>query len=219
METCPPLMLSFATDKFCSIDDSDFGFDVCLAFCPGLALGVAGVLFVAAVPDKGGVCPALEGGVAPVFLVGLAVPIVEKFHFPERSRNRLTCGCESVSSVTCSVFEKINGIISTPTLRACALMNGELLKAGSSAMAMLSAARLPDHSERLRLPTVTLRPRALVSSDSIRGRKLFTLTTNGRIRTTTTNIAITIPIILKVRFIGPPFRGLALDEMSTAGVG
>src|SRR4051812_43234672 len=98
-------------------------------------------------------------------------------------------------------------------------MKGELLKDGSSAMAILSAAKLPGQSERLRLPTVTLRPRAFVSSDSIRGRKLFTLTTNGRISTTTTNIAITIPITLRVRFIGPPFRGLTLDEMSTAGVG
>src|SRR5438270_3309825 len=163
-------MLSFATDKFCSIEDSDLGFDASFAFCSGLALGVAGEVFVASVPDEGGACPALEGGIAPVFLVGLAVPIVEKFHFPERSRSRLTWGCESVSSVTCSVFEKTNGIISTPTLRACALMKGELLKAGSSAMAMLSAARLPDQSERLRLPTVTFRPRALVSSASILGR-------------------------------------------------
>src|SRR5690348_266425 len=115
-------MLSFATDKFCSIDDSDFGFDASLAFCSALPLGVDGEVFAFSAPDGGGACPALEGGVAPVFLVGLAVPIVEKFHFPERSRNRFTCGCESVRSVMCSVFEKISGIISTPTFRACALM-------------------------------------------------------------------------------------------------
>ena len=71
----------------------------------------------------------------------------------------------------CSVFEKISGSISTPTLSLLALMKGEVLNDGSSAMAMLSAARLPEISDRLRLPTVTLRPRAFVSSDSMRGRK------------------------------------------------
>ena len=49
-------------------------------------------------------------------------------------------------------------------------MKGELLNDGSSAMAILSAARLPDQSDRLRLPTVTLRPKAFVNSASIRGR-------------------------------------------------
>jgi hypothetical protein len=83
-------MLSFATDKFCSIDDSDFGFEVSLAFCVGLSLGVAGEVFVASVPDGCGAFTAHEGGAAPVFLAGLAVPIVEKFHFPDRSRYRLT---------------------------------------------------------------------------------------------------------------------------------
>src|SRR5579872_33034 len=158
-------MLNFPTDKFCSIDDSDFGFEASLGFS-----GVEGDLFVASAPDGGGACPALDGGVAPVFFAGLAVPMLEKFHLPLRSRKRFTCGCESVSSVMCRVFEKIKGTISTPTFSACALMKGELLNEGSSAIAILSAARLPDHSERLRFPSVTLRPSAVVSSASIRGR-------------------------------------------------
>src|SRR6202163_3523612 len=81
-EICPPLMLSFPTDKFCSIEDSDFGFAASFGFCVALPPGVAGEVFFASVPDGGAACPALDGGGAPVFFVGLAAPRVEKFHLP-----------------------------------------------------------------------------------------------------------------------------------------
>ena len=90
-------MLSFATDKFRSIDCSDFEFDASFGFSAGALPGVDGEVFLASAPEGDGACPALAGGVAPVFLAGLAVPRVEKFHFPERLRNRLTWGWDSVS--------------------------------------------------------------------------------------------------------------------------
>ncbi len=58
--------------------------------------------------------------------------------------------------VTCRVLEKISGMISTPTLSDFAVTNGSLLKAGSSAIVMLSADTLPENIERLRLPNLHL---------------------------------------------------------------
>ena len=46
------------------------------------------------------------------------------------------------------------------------MMNGDLPKAGSSAIAILSALTLPERIDKLRLPTVTWRPSALLASDS-----------------------------------------------------
>src|SRR5580765_1993629 len=78
-------------------------------------------------------------------------PRLEKFHFsPFSDLTRLISGCCKVSSVTFKVLEKISGIISTPTLSDLACTNGDLLKAGSSAMEMLSAETLPESSERER---------------------------------------------------------------------
>src|SRR6266852_9902502 len=107
------------------------------------------------------------------------LPRLEKFHFPEASRSKAISGLSSVISVTCSVLEKISGITSTPTFSALARMKGSLLKPGSSEIDRSSAETLPDKMERLRLPTLTSRPRAVESSDSSLGRKLLTLTRKG----------------------------------------
>src|SRR5437879_3359245 len=60
-------------------------------------------------------------------------PMLEKFHFsPFSDRTRLICGWSSTRSVTCRDFEKISGIISTPTFRDFACTNADLLNAVSS---------------------------------------------------------------------------------------
>ena len=74
-----------------------------------------------------------------------------------------------VTSVTLSVFERIRGINSTPTLTDFAVKNGELLYFGSSAMDRLSAPSAPLKSDRLRLPTSTFRPNAAEALCSIVG--------------------------------------------------
>src|SRR5690349_13935933 len=107
-------------------------------------------------------------------------PRLEKFHFPEASRSSEISGLSSVISVTCKVLERISGITSTPTFSDLARIKASLLKVGSSAIDRSSAETLPDRMERLRLPTLTWRPSALVSSDSSLGRKLFTLIKKGR---------------------------------------
>src|SRR5713101_2525961 len=128
-------------------------------------------------------------------------PRLEKFHFPEAEWSRNISGRSSVRSVTWRVLEKISGITSTPTFSALARTNGSLLKAGSSAMERSSAETLPVRTERLRLPTLTWRPRVEVSSDSSRGRKLFTFTRKGSAITITNRTATTIPKIFSARFI------------------
>jgi len=65
-----------------------------------------------------------------------------------------------VTPVTLRVFEKINGNISTPTLTDLAVRKGEELNLGSSPMERFSANSEPLISERLRLPSSTLRPSA-----------------------------------------------------------
>ena len=59
----------------------------------------------------------------------------------------------------------MSGINSTPTSNDFAVMNGDLLKAGSSAMLTFSTPTLPPKSERLISPNVTGRPNAFVTSD------------------------------------------------------
>src|SRR5581483_889313 len=191
MEIWPLRMVRLPTDRFCSSDCSEE------LFCSGEGAGTcsAGLSRVAGVfppADLEGVCapvcPVEADGVPP--LSTDLLPTVEKFHVPDGFRRRVTCGRVSVRSRTSSVLEKISGTIFTPTSRASALMKGALPNEGSSSMAMLSADRLPDHSDRLRFPTVTLRPRALVSSDSILGLNTLTLIRNGRTRTRTIKITI-----------------------------
>src|SRR4051794_27875010 len=79
-------------------------------------------------------------------------------------------------------------------------MNDDLLKAGSSAMVMSWTPTLPDRIERLRSPNFTGRPKAFVASDSIFGRKLFTLIRNGRATNSTKKVTTTIPATRNQRF-------------------
>ena len=65
--------------------------------------------------------------------------------------------------------------------------NGFELKTGSSAMEMLSATRLPEKTEKLKLPRVTLRPRAEESCVSSVARKVLALMNNGITRTAINN--------------------------------
>ncbi len=74
---------------------------------------------------------------APLLFVE-APPRLEKFQVPLVALSNVICGCSSTISVTFSCFEKISGISSTPIFSDCAVINGDLLKAGSSAIAMLS---------------------------------------------------------------------------------
>src|SRR5215472_12088228 len=139
-------MLSFPTERFCSRDCSDE------LFCSGEPDGEA---FSAGF--GGGGCE-LDWSVAAPFSEPW-LPMVEKFHLPVGVRSSETCGRVRVISRISSVFERISGSIFTPTFNASALTNGVWLKAGSSAISILSAAKLPDQSDKFKLPTVTFRPR------------------------------------------------------------
>ena len=86
-----------------------------------------------------------------------------------------------------SCFEKMSGINSTPIFRLFEVRKGELLYAGSSAIRMFAAETLPLKMDKLKSPTSTFRPNAVLSSDSIFGRKLFTLINKGSKRRSTTN--------------------------------
>src|SRR6266700_540525 len=151
--------------------------------------------------DKFGFPPE-EAGAAGFAADVLFPPRLEKFHLsPFSDFTRLISGCFKVISVTFRVLEKISGIISTPTLKDLACTNGDLLKVGSSAMEMLSAEKLPENSERDRLPTLTGRPKASVSSDSSLGRKVFASIKNGIAMATTTRAPTIIARIFRVRFM------------------
>jgi hypothetical protein len=62
-----------------------------------------------------------------------------------------------------------------------------------------SAETLPERIDKPRFSTLTSRPKALVNSDSRRGRKLLTLIRNGRAMTAIKMRARTIPAILSAR--------------------
>src|SRR5262249_9913955 len=79
-------------------------------------------------------------------------------------------------------------------------MKDDLLKAGSSAMLMFSIPTVPDRIERLRSHNFTWRPKAFVASDSIFGRKLFTLIRNGSATISRRKTATTIPPTRNQRF-------------------
>jgi len=74
-----------------------------------------------------------------------------------------------VTPVTLRVFEKINGNISTPDFDGLAVRKGEELNLGSSPMERFSANSEPLISERLRLPSSTLRPSAAEAFSSMWG--------------------------------------------------
>ena len=87
-------------------------------------------------------------------------PIDEKFHFPLGSFSIITCGFTIEISVTFTCFEKISGIISTPTLTFFAVRNGPELNFGSSLIDRSSIPSEPLRIDKLKFPTVTLRPSA-----------------------------------------------------------
>src|SRR5579864_3613677 len=210
------------TEKFCSSDCSDelcpWGEGaVCADFCCS-GVGFVRPVFAGIAGFPAGCCGAALDSAAP--LCAVLLPIVEKFHLPEGERSSETCGLVSVMSRISSVLEKMSGTMFTPTLRDSAFTNGASPNPGSSAMVILSAARLPDHSDRLRLPTVTLRPSAFVNSDSMRGRKSLTLITNGRTRTRTIRTAMMIAIHFNARFMAVNLLpSLQLDDSTLPEVG
>jgi len=110
-----------------------------------------------------------------------------------------------------NAVRKISGSISTPTFSDFALINGALLNLGSSATASWSARTPPDRILRLRFPTVTGRPSASLSRDSICGRKLFTFTMNGSAIATTSSTATTTPITFNAVFTAIPPKGTQRD--------
>src|SRR5437879_1610025 len=113
----------------------------------------------------------------------------------------MTCGLPMVTPVTLRVFEKISGIISTPTFNDLAVRKGEELNFGSSPMERFSAAMEPLISERLRLPSSTLRPSAAEAFSSIDGRNWLTGITNGATRTSTNSTPTTIRTIDRLFFM------------------
>src|SRR5713101_6185843 len=138
------------------------------------------------------------------------LPSEEKFHTPAWLRSSAISGSSMTNSVTLSCLLKIRGINSTPTLSDFALINGALLNLGSSAMESWSARTPPENRLRLKLPTVTGRPRASLSLDSICGRKLLTFTRKGSAMAATSSTATTIPMIFRAVFTAiPPGTGWA----------
>ena len=99
-----------------------------------------------------------------------------------------------LNEVTRGYFEKMSGINSTPIFRLFAVRKGDVLNAGSSAMRMFAAETLPPKIDKLRSPTSTFLPNALLNSDSIFGRKLFTLINKGSRSRRTINAATPIAI-------------------------
>src|ERR1700757_2446063 len=89
-----------------------------------------------------------------------APPIEEKFQRPLGSLSIMTRGLTTVISVTFSCWEKINGIISTPTFTVFAVRNGPELNFGSSLTETSSIPTEPVKSDKLKLPSCTLRPSA-----------------------------------------------------------
>src|SRR6267378_5482593 len=102
--------------------------------------------------------------------------------------------------VMLSCLLKMSGISSTPTWSDFAWINGALLNFGSSAMESWSALTLPEKTPRLKLPTLTGRPSAVLRVDSICGRKLLTFTSNGSAMAMTINTATTMPATLRAVF-------------------
>src|SRR5271170_6318526 len=98
---------------------------------------------------------------------------------------------------TSSFFEKINGSSATPTLRDFVVKNGDLLKAGSSAMETSETVTPPERIERLISPTLTWRPNAVVICVSSVGLNWLALMKSGRQRTIKNNTTMTPPTIMR----------------------
>src|SRR5258708_37299187 len=104
-------------------------------------------------------------------------------------------------SVTLSCLEKISGISSTPTLSDFAVRKGEGLNLGSSPIERSSAESAPRISDKLRLPSWTLRPSAAEAFSSMVGLNWLTEMKNGATSSTTIKTPTAIRIKRRVRFI------------------
>src|ERR1700735_5031299 len=103
-----------------------------------------------------------------------------------------------------------------------AVRNGVALKLGSSETLRPSATRLPEKTERFRLPTLTSRPSAVASCFSTVGRKVFAFTKILIATTTTTRRAASASRTFIQRFTGTPQRNgfeylLGEKYMTSAG--
>src|SRR6266478_3296727 len=104
-------------------------------------------------------------------------------------------------SVTFSCLEKISGINSTPTLSDLAVRKGDGLNLGSSPIERSSAASAPWISDKLRLPSWTLRPSAAEAFSSMVGLNWLTGMKNGATSSTTIKTPTAIRIKRRVRLI------------------
>src|SRR5271165_2738194 len=125
---------------------------------------------------------------------GADPPMDEKFHLPLGSLSIMTWGFSMLTSVTLTCWEKIRGIISTPTFTLLAVRNGVALNLGSSAMERSSMPSEPVMSERLKLPSCTLRPSAVEALASMVGLNLFT----GMRKGTTSRITISTTMTMAI---------------------
>src|SRR5262249_42407711 len=146
-------------------------------------------------------------------------PRLEKFQLPEGAWTRAISGWSMVKYVTTSLRAVTNGQISAPTCNDFAWMNAGLPNAWSSETERSSAVTSPARSESFRLPSLTSRFKAVDSSDSNIGLNRFTLIRNGRLTSTTSRLAKTIPTHLNVRRMKTPntiectLEQEALDEI------
>src|SRR5229473_3448346 len=92
-------------------------------------------------------------------------------------------------------------MISTPTFSDLAVRKGAELNLGSSPMESASAESEPLISERLKLPSSTLRPSAAEAFSSMVGRNWLTGIKNGATRTSTINTPTTIRTIFNAFFM------------------
>src|SRR5215467_838582 len=130
---------------------------------------------------------------AGLLLLPAPPPRVEKFHLPAPLRRRTISGRSTIKEVTSRRREKISGHKRNPTLTADACRKGPLLKAGSSAIEILSAEAPPLKTEADSLPMCTSRLSAVVSRFSRSGRKVSTLTNRGRATAAITRTPRIIP--------------------------
>ena len=92
-----------------------------------------------------------------------------------------------------SFREKMKGHNSALTLIDFARTNGDLLKAGWSAIERSLAVTPPDRTENFRSPSFTSRPSPWLSLDSSIGRNWLALIRNGRLTKTTASSPRMIP--------------------------
>src|SRR3981189_3599297 len=137
-----------------------------------------------------------------------APPIEEKVQRPLGSLSIVTCGSTTVISVTFNCWEKISGISSTPTFTVFAVRNGPELNLGSSLTETSSIPTDPVRSDKLKLPSCTLRPSASDAFDSMVGLNLLMGIRNGTTIKITSIATMTIPIHFSLLLMGDLQWGL-----------